>query len=66
MKNKELKLKTKEELNLLLAEDRKKLRDLKVNLSKGKVKNVLSIRVLKKEIARILTILNFKAGEEKK
>ncbi|MDD2677866.1 MAG: 50S ribosomal protein L29 [Candidatus Paceibacterota bacterium] len=66
MKNKELKLKTKEELNLLLAEDRKKLRDLKVNLSKGKVKNVLSIRMLKKEIARILTILNFKAGEEKK
>ncbi|MFA7295185.1 MAG: 50S ribosomal protein L29 [Candidatus Paceibacterota bacterium] len=66
MKNKELKLKTKEELNLLLAEDRKKLRDLKVNLSKGKVKNVLSIRMLKKEIARILTILNFKAEEEKK
>jgi len=59
-KAKELRLKPEEELNQLLSESQKKLRELRFNLASGKVKNVRTIRVLKKDIARILTILNEK------
>ncbi len=58
VKAKELRLKPEEELNQLLSESQKKLRELRFNLASGKVKNVRTIRVLKKNIARILTILN--------
>ncbi len=58
MKNPELKTKSKEELYKLLLDSSKKLQDLKFNLAAGKVKNVRSVRALKKEIARILTLLN--------
>jgi len=61
MKNselKQLKSKSKEELYKLLLDSSKKLQDLKFNLAAGKVKNVRSVRVLKKDIARILTLLN--------
>ncbi len=60
-KTRELRLKQKEELNQLLSESQKKLRELRFNLASGKVKNVRTIRVLKKDIARILTILNEKS-----
>ena len=60
IKAKELRLKPEEELNQLLSESQKKLRELRFNLASGKVKNVRIIRVLKKDIARILTILNEK------
>ncbi len=60
VKAKELRLKPEEELNQLLSESQKKLRELRFNLASGKVKNVRTIRVLKKNIARILTILNEK------
>jgi len=60
VKAKELRLKPEEELNQLLSESQKKLRELRFNLASGKVKNVRTIRVLKKDIARILTILNEK------
>ena len=60
IKAKELRLKPEEELNQLLSESQKKLRELRFNLASGKVKNVRTIRVLKKDIARILTILNEK------
>lgn len=60
IKAKELRLKAEEELNQLLSESQKKLRELRFNLASGKVKNVRAIRVLKKDIARILTILNEK------
>jgi len=53
-----LKSKSKEELYKLLLDSSKKLQDLKFNLAAGKVKNVRSIRALKKDIARILTLLN--------
>lgn len=55
---KQLRNKSKEELEKLLLDSSKKLQDLKFNLAVGKVKNVRSIKVLKKDIARILTILN--------
>jgi len=58
---KELRLKPNEELNQLLSESQKKLRELRFNLASGKVKNVRAIRVLKKDIARILTILSEKS-----
>jgi len=58
---KELRLKPNEELNQLLSESQRKLRELRFNLASGKVKNVRAIRVLKKDIARILTILSEKS-----
>jgi len=63
-KSKELRLKPEEELNQLLSESQKKLRELRFNLASGKVKNVRTIRVLKKDIARILTILNEKSEKQ--
>lgn len=60
-KSKELRLKSEEELNQLLSESQKKLRELRFNLASGKVKNIRTIRVLKKDIARILTILGEKS-----
>ncbi len=57
MKITELKQKSKEELQKTLEDDREKLRQLRFDLSAGKVKNVREIRNVKKEIARILTLL---------
>ena len=57
MKVNELKQKSKEELQKTLEDDREKLRQLRFDLSAGKVKNVREIRNVKKEIARILTLL---------
>jgi len=59
-KTEDLRLKSDEELNQLLSESQKKLRELRFNLASGKVKNVRIIHILKKDIARILTILNEK------
>ena len=57
MKIKELKTKGKEELQKMLEDDREKLRQLRFDLSAGKVKNVREIRKIKKEVAQILTLL---------
>ena len=53
----ELKQKSKEELAKILQDSREKLQQLRFDLSAGKVKNVREIRSIKKEIARILTLL---------
>jgi len=53
---KELKQKSKAELQKILMDRRERLRNLKFDLASGKVKNVREIRALKKEIARVLTI----------
>ncbi|MDD5760552.1 MAG: 50S ribosomal protein L29 [Candidatus Pacebacteria bacterium] len=58
VKTKDLRLKPDEELNQLLSECQNKLRELRFNLASGKVKNVRAIHALKKDIARILTILS--------
>jgi len=58
MKVSELRTKSKENLYKLLTDSTKKLQELRFNLAGGKVKNVKTIRSLKKDIARILTILN--------
>jgi large subunit ribosomal protein L29 len=58
MKAKELRQKSDNELEKMLQEKRKKLYQLRSDLVAGKVKNVREIRMVKKDIGRILTILN--------
>ena len=53
----ELRQKTKTELQKLLQDNRERLRQLRFDLAAGKVKNVREIRLIKKDIARILTLL---------
>ncbi|MCX7778984.1 MAG: 50S ribosomal protein L29 [Patescibacteria group bacterium] len=60
MKINELQQKTKEELKKILSEQRDKLRSLRFDVVLKKIKNVREIRKIKKNIARILTILNKK------
>ncbi|PIS39333.1 MAG: 50S ribosomal protein L29 [Candidatus Nealsonbacteria bacterium CG08_land_8_20_14_0_20_38_20] len=60
MKIDELRQKPKEEIGKLLDEKRERLRQLRFDLVSGKVKNVKEIRETKKDIARILTIINLK------
>lgn len=63
MKAVELTQKSKEELQKMLQEQKEKLRQLKFDLAAGKVKNIREIRMIRKDIARILTKVNKK--EEK-
>ncbi len=60
MKIKELKEKTDKELHEFLMENRQKLGQLKFDLSFKKLKNVKQIGELRKNIARVLTILKGK------
>jgi len=62
MKTEELKQKNKEELQKMVLGLREKLRQFRFDLASGKVKNVKSIRASKKDVARILTILNQKSN----
>lgn len=57
MKTVELRKKTKGQLEKFLLQKREKLRNLRFDLASGQVKNVREIRHLKKDIARILTII---------
>lgn len=58
MKIRELRLKPEKELKETLLSLRDKLRELRFNLAGGKVKNIREIRQTKRDIAKILTILN--------
>jgi len=58
MKIRELRQKSKKELQESLSGLRNKLRELRFNLSGGKVKNIKEIHQTKKNIAKILTLLN--------
>jgi len=58
MKAEELRKKTLAELHALLKEKRERLYYLRVELSQGKNKNLKEYRQTKKDIARILTIIN--------
>jgi len=58
MKMKELKNKSDEDLKKDLQAMREKLRNFRFDLEAGKVKDVRGIRQLKKDIARVLTLLN--------
>jgi len=64
MKAKELREKKIEELEKILKEKREKLKNLKLDLIQGKLKNVREIRETKRYIARILTILREKTCQK--
>lgn len=57
----ELKLKPEAELRKLLKESRDRILTLRFDLAAGKVKNVKELRVLRKSVARILTLLRAQA-----
>jgi len=57
MKVKELKQKTQKELNDILVENRRKLGQLRFDLASKKLKNIREIRGLRRDVARIITIL---------
>lgn len=58
MKNNELINKSKEELNHLLTDLRSKILRLNFNMAEKKVKDFSQLKKVKKDIARILTVLN--------
>jgi len=58
MKIKEIRTKKESELHGLLAENRRKLRELRFKDANKQLGNVRSIREGKKEVAKILTVLN--------
>jgi ribosomal protein L29 len=61
---KELKNKKKSELHGILADLRDKLRSLRFKDSNKQLKNVRDIRQTKKEIAKVLTLLNENKDEK--
>lgn len=62
MEFKELKTKSESELHKLLADTRDKLRDLRFKDASKQLKDVRQIRISKKVVANILTLLNIKKG----
>lgn len=60
MKVKELREKSAKELEEILIEKRKNLEKIKLDLVLGKLKNYKQLGQIKKDIARILTILKEK------
>jgi ribosomal protein L29 len=57
---KELQKKSEKELQIILAEEREKLRLERFRDANKQLKDVREIRGLKKEIARVLTLINVK------
>ena len=51
----------KQELQRNLSEKRERLRQLRFDLASGKIKNVREIREIRRDIARIITILKIKS-----
>ncbi len=60
MKNKDLVSKTKDELMRMIDEKRKRIEEVRFKATSGGIKNTKELREDKKDIARILTILNKK------
>lgn len=63
MKIKELREKTENELKNLLKESREKIRQMKFDVGNKQQKNNQQGKIFKKNVARILTILNVKNTE---
>lgn len=63
MKAADIRQKTQEELRRNVKEIRERLRSLRFDLASGKVKNVREIRQIRKDVARILTVLKEKNQE---
>lgn len=66
MKAKELKTKSPKELHKLLDDSRSKLANLRVEYKTTQVKNIMQIKYIKKDIARILTIISQQSQGESK
>jgi ribosomal protein L29 len=63
---KELPAKSNDELAILIKDAREKSRALRFDLAAGKVKNIGALRTVRKDIARLLTVMNAqKATPEK-
>ena len=60
MKNKELVSKSKDELMKIMEDKKKRIEEVRFKLTSGGIKNVKELREDKKDIARVLTILNKK------
>ena len=60
MKSKDLAVKNKEELAKMIEEKKKRIEEVRFKAVSGGIKNVKELREDKKDIARILTILNKK------
>ena len=58
MEYRDIKNKSEKELHDLLQEKRNELRELRFKTSEKQLKNVKAIRVARKTIAQILTLLN--------
>ena len=58
----ELKNRSHEELQKMLGDFRDKLWKLQEDLIRGKVKNIKEIKEIKRDIARVLTLLNNSAN----
>lgn len=65
MKIAELRKKPKKSLEKILWEKKERLRSLHFDLAAGKVKNVREIRQIKRDIARLLTLLKEQRTENK-
>jgi ribosomal protein L29 len=61
IKIKELRQKSESELQIMVKQNREKLRQLKFDAASKKLKNVNEIKFIKRQIAQILTI--FKKGK---
>ena len=62
MKTRELRQKSESELQKILQQKKEKLQNLRFDLTAGKLKNFQEIKQTKRDIARILTILNQKSN----
>jgi ribosomal protein L29 len=60
MNIKELKLKEIPELNQLMTDAKKQLGDLGFKVHQGQLKSVREIRVIKRDIARLMTVITSK------
>ncbi len=65
MKITELRQKSKEELEALLKENHKRVDDLRFALSQGKQKNVKEVAGVRKDNARIMTLLGSMSQDKK-
>lgn len=63
MEIKEIRIKSESELNHLLADCRKKLDELMFRARQKQLKNIREIRIVRKDIAKIMTILKQKKNK---
>ncbi len=61
MKVKEIREKKDKELVKMLAEKRESLRDIRFKIASSQYKNVKEISFLKKDVAKVLTVMNERA-----